>query len=79
MSQKNGNHQIKAFIAFLINERHVLVKCSIDNAQKLYDQQEIPVEKPSVQKKKRMPCEREEDACFPSGEEIDCCMFETVD
>ena len=79
MSQKNGNHQIKAFIAFLINERHVLVKCSIDDAQKLYDQREIPVEKQSVQKKKRMPCDRKEDVCFPSGEEINCRLFEAVD
>ena len=69
---------MNAFIAFLVNDRDVLVKQSIDIVIKICEKQEIPIEERRVRKKK-MPGEHAEDVGISSVEEIKRCMLEAMD
>ena len=70
---------MNAFIAFLINERDVLVKQCIERAIKMCEEQEIPIEERRIRRKKRMPGEHAEDVDLSAIKEIKRCMLEAMD
>ena len=53
--------EMKAFIAFLINERDALVKQCIERAIKICEEQKIPIEERRIRRKKKMSGEHAED------------------
>ena len=69
---------MNAFIAFLINERDALVKQCIERAIKICEEQEIPIEKRRIRRKKRMPGEHAENVGLLAIEEIKKCMPEAI-
>ena len=79
LSLENCSHKMNAFIAFLVNDRDPLVKQSIKTAIKICEKQEIPIEKRSVRRKKKMPGEHAEDVGLSAVEEIKRCMLEAMD
>ena len=79
LSLEECTHKMKAFIAFLINERDALVKQCIKRAIKICEEQEIPIEERRIRRKKRMPGEHAEDVGLSAVEEIKRCMLEAMD
>jgi len=57
LSLENCDQKVKAFVAFLSDEHAPLVAQSVDIAVMICGSLEIPTEKRSVRKKKRMPSE----------------------
>jgi len=65
---------MKAFVAFLSDERDVLVMQSVDNALKICEKLEIPIEERRVRRKKRIPSEQTQDVGLSVLEEVKRCM-----
>ena len=72
------SHKINAFIAYLVNDRDVLVKQSIKTAIKICEKQEIPIEERRVRRKKKMPGEHTEEVSLSAVEEIKRCMLKAM-
>jgi len=71
--QVNCAQKVKAFVAFLSDERDVLVQ-SIDNALKICEKLEIPIGERRVRRKKRIPSEQTQDVGLSVLEEVKRCM-----
>jgi len=65
---------MKAFVAFFSDERDVLVMQSVDNALKICEKLEIPIEERRVRRKKRIPSEQTQDVGLSVLEEVKRCM-----
>jgi len=72
--QVNCAQKMKAFVAFLSDERDVLVMQSIDNALKICEKLEIPIGERRVRRKKRIPSEQNQDVGLSVLEEVKRCM-----
>ena len=79
LSLEDYTHKMNAFIVFLINERDALVKQCIERAIKFCEEQEIPIEKRRIRRKKKMPGEHAEDVDLSVIKEIKRCMLEAMD
>ena len=79
LSLENCSHKMNVFIAFIVNDRDVLVKQSIETAIKICERQEIPIEERRVRRKKMMPGGHAEDVGLSAVEEIKRCMLEAMD
>ena len=58
LSQVNCAQKVKAFVAFLSDECDALARQSVDNARKICEKLEIPIEERLVRRKKRIPSEQ---------------------
>ena len=58
LSQVNCAQKVKAFVAFLSDECDALARQSVDNARKICEKLEIPIEERRVRRKKRIPSEQ---------------------
>ena len=76
---ENCAHKMIIFIAFLINERNALVKRCVGKALKIFEKQQIPIEKRRVQRKKKMPGKHAADLRLCTAKEIKRCLVEPVD
>jgi len=79
LSLANCSQKMKAFVAFLSDERDVLVTQSVDNALKTCKKLEIPIEELRVRRKKRIPREQIQDVGLSVLEKIKRCMLQVVD
>jgi len=70
----NCAQKMKAFVAFFSDERDVLVMQSVDNALKICEKLEIPIEERRVRRKKRIPSEQTQDVGLSVLEEVKRCM-----
>ena len=74
LSLENCAQKMKAFVAFLSDERDTLVTQSVDDVLKIGEKQEIPIEERRVRRKKRIPSEQTQDVDLSVLEEIKRCM-----
>jgi len=70
---------MKAFVAFLSDERDALARQSVDNALKICENLEIPTEERRVRRTKRTPGEQNQDVGLSVLEEIERYVLHAVD
>jgi len=70
---------MKAFVAFLSDERDALATQSVDNALKICVKLEIPIEERRMRRSKRMPGEQSQDVGLSVLEEIKRYILHAVD
>ena len=78
LSLEHCANRMKAFVAFLTEEREAIVKRCIDSAIQICEEQGIPVER-RIRRRKRMPGEQALDAGLSFAEEIRRCILVAMD
>ena len=74
MSLENWAQKMKAFVAFLSDERDALVTPSVETALKICEKLEIPIEERRI-RTKRMPGEQSQDVGLSVLEVNDTCYM----
>jgi len=78
LSLENCAQKMKAFLAFLNDQRDALVTRSVETALKICEKLEIPIGKRRVRRTKRMPGEQNQDVGFSVFEEIKRYMLQML-
>jgi len=79
LSLANCARKMKAFIAFLSDERDAHGTQWVDNALKICEELEIAIEEQRARRKKRMTGEQNQDVGLSDLEEIKRCILQAVD